>query len=142
MGGARELNILSHNLYFGSGLSSISDGKSAILIAGVKRTANHGTKSLTTSGSPNVAQSAITNQSTIEAGIHTLERADVFKLLHVYMAPDFSTVATDSHTDIKEYYDLKKEIGITKLFFINKLINNLFSIAILNVILAFFIIRR
>ena len=90
----------------GSGLSSISDGKSAILIAGVKRTANHGTKSLTTSGSPNVAESAISNQGTIEAGIDTLERADVYRLLHVYMAPNFSTVASASHTDIKEYYDL------------------------------------
>ena len=87
-----------------SGLTSYN-GDQVTLIAGIKKTLDHDSKSLTTSGSQNVHQVAFTNQSTIEAGDLALGKADGYRLLAVYMAPNFSTVATASHPDVKEYYD-------------------------------------
>ena len=86
-------------------LSASFNGESAVLIAGVKKVADHDSKSLTTDGNPNFVNDAISVQATIEAGSHTLSRADGYRLLAVYMAPDFSTTATASHPDVKEYYD-------------------------------------
>ena len=48
---------------------------------------------------------ALSSQSTIESGVIGLGKADVFALNKVYMAPDFSTAATTSHTDITDRFD-------------------------------------
>ena len=49
---------------------------------------------------------AISSQATIESGVIGLGKADIFKINNVYMAPDFSTAATSSHTDITDRFDL------------------------------------
>jgi len=49
---------------------------------------------------------AVSTQSTIESGTIGLGKADVFALNKVYMAPDFSTAATTSHTDITSRFEL------------------------------------
>ena len=87
-----------------SGLGAL-DTATVTLIAGVKKTLDHDSKSLTTSGSQNIHQTAISDQATIEAGNLQLGKADGYRLLAVFMAPNFSTVATASHPDVKEYYD-------------------------------------
>jgi hypothetical protein len=87
-----------------SGLSA-HNNQTVELIAGVKKTLDHDSKSLTTSGSQNIHQVAFTSQSTIEAGNLQLGKADGYRLLAVYMAADFSTDATNTDTDVKEYYD-------------------------------------
>jgi hypothetical protein len=87
-----------------SGLTSYN-GESVELIAGVKKTLDHDSKSLTSNGSQNIHQVAFTNQATIEAGDLQLGKADGYRLLAVYMSADFSTDATATDTDVKEYYD-------------------------------------
>ena len=87
-----------------SGLSA-HNNQTVALIAGVKKTLDHDSKSLTTSGSQNIHQVAFTTQSTIEAGDLQLGKADGYRLLAVYMSADFSTDAADTDTDVKEYYD-------------------------------------
>jgi len=49
---------------------------------------------------------AISTQSTIESGVIGLSKADVYQINNIYMAPDFSTVATTSHTDITSRFEL------------------------------------
>src|SRR5210317_1075611 len=49
---------------------------------------------------------AISTQATIESGVIGLAKADVYKINNVYMAADFSTVATSSDTDITTRFEL------------------------------------
>ena len=49
---------------------------------------------------------AISTQATIESGVISVSKADVNTLNSVYMAPDFSTAATTSHTDITDRFEL------------------------------------
>ena len=49
---------------------------------------------------------AVSTQATIESGVISLQKADINALNKVYMAPDFDTVATTSHTDITDRFDL------------------------------------
>ena len=86
-------------------LSASFNGETATLIAGVKLIGDHDSKSLTTDGNPNTHNDAISVQSVIEAGVHPLGKADGYRLINVYMAPNFATTATSSHPDVKEYYD-------------------------------------
>ena len=65
-------------------------------------------------------------QATIESGVIGLGKADIFKINNVYMAPDFSTAATSSHTDITDRFDLDNgqrdnfyDIGRLKLKSVN-----------------------
>ena len=37
---------------------------------------------------------------------YIIGKADIFKINNIYMAPDFSTTATTSHTDITDRFDL------------------------------------
>ena len=87
-----------------SGLTSYN-GDQVTLVAGIKKTLDHDSKSLTTSGSQNIHQVAFSTQSTIEAGDLQLGKADGYRLLAVYMSADFSTAAANTDTDVKEYYD-------------------------------------
>ena len=48
----------------------------------------------------------VSTQATIESGVIGLGKADINALNKVYMAPDFSTDATTSHTDITDRFDL------------------------------------
>ena len=100
--GSQSVNIV---------LPSSYNTASVTLIAGVKKTLDHCDKSLTTDGSPNVENTAFTDvgddviKNVILAGNLQLESADGYRLLAVHMAPNFTTVATSSHPDVKEYYD-------------------------------------
>jgi hypothetical protein len=49
---------------------------------------------------------AVSTQATIQSGTIGLGKADVFKINSVFMAPDFSTAATTSHTNITDRFDL------------------------------------
>lgn len=83
-----------------SGLSAY-DGQTVKLIAGVKRSLEHKSKSLTTNGQPNVDLYSVPNPSSVI----TLQRADGYKLRAVYMSADLSTPATQADPDVTEYYD-------------------------------------
>jgi len=49
---------------------------------------------------------AVSTQATIESGVVGLTKADVKTINSIYMAPDFSTAATTSHTDITSRFQL------------------------------------
>ena len=49
---------------------------------------------------------AVSTQATIESGVVGLAKADVKTINSIYMAPDFSTAATTSHTDITSRFEL------------------------------------
>ncbi|MDA7798386.1 DUF4815 domain-containing protein [bacterium] len=49
---------------------------------------------------------AVSTQATIESGTIGLAKADIYQINSVYMAPDFSTAATTSHTDITSRFEL------------------------------------
>ena len=49
---------------------------------------------------------AVSTQATIESGTISLQKADVIAINSIFMAPDFSTAATTSHTDITDRFDL------------------------------------
>ena len=49
---------------------------------------------------------AVSTQATIESGVIGLAKADIKQINSVFMAPDFSTAATTSHTDITSRFDL------------------------------------
>ena len=49
---------------------------------------------------------AVATQATIESGVISLAKADVITINSIYMAPDFSTAATTSHTDVTDRFDL------------------------------------
>ena len=49
---------------------------------------------------------AVSTQATIESGTISLAKADVIAINSIYMAPDFSTDATTSHTDVTDRFDL------------------------------------
>ena len=49
---------------------------------------------------------AVSTQATIESGVISLAKADVIAINSIYMAPDFSTAATTSHTDVTDRFDL------------------------------------
>ncbi len=49
---------------------------------------------------------AVSTQATIESGTIGLGKADIFALNSIFMAPDFSTAATTSHTNITDRFEL------------------------------------
>ena len=70
-----------------------------------------GTVNRTVAGSKNKTLNqnqtvAISTQATIESGTISLSKADIYKINSIYMAPDFSTAATTSHTDITTRFEL------------------------------------
>ena len=83
-----------------SGLTAY-DGQTVKLIAGVKRSLEHKSKSLTTNGQPNVDLFPISTP-TVEM---SLGHADGYKLRAIYMSADLSTPATAADPEVTEYYD-------------------------------------
>lgn len=83
-----------------SGLGAYQ-GATVKLIAGVKRSLEHKSKSLTTSGQPNVDLYPIDTPS----AEMQLGKADGYKLRAIYMSADFDTDATTGDTDVTEYYE-------------------------------------
>jgi len=72
------------------------------LIATITRSvAGEKTKSLQTGITATVDTQALAEEKTISLG-----KADIYALTSVYMAPDFSTAATTSHTDITDRFTL------------------------------------
>ena len=49
---------------------------------------------------------AISSQTIIESGTIGIGKADIFRINNVYMSPNFSTVATTSHTNITSRFNL------------------------------------
>ena len=77
-------------------------GHKVKILATVSRSvAGEKTKTLNSSSSL-----AVSTQSVIESGIIPLGKADILQINNIYMAPDFSTAATTSHTNITDRFDL------------------------------------
>ena len=85
-------------------LPSTYNGASVVLIAGVKRTFTHKTKSIA------IHQTEFTTQGTVESGDIQLERADGRRLVKVLMYSDYttdiSTLADSAFEDVTEYYEM------------------------------------
>ena len=77
-------------------------GHKVKILATIVRTVA-GSKTKTLNSSQTVA---ISTQATIESGTIGLGKADIFKINNVYMSPAFGTVATTSHTDITNRFNL------------------------------------
>lgn len=112
--GQVNIDAASQNVTI-SGLSSY-EGQTVKLIAGVKRSIEHKSKSLTTNGQPNVELYPIP----VPGVVNNLGKADGYKLRAVYMSADLSTPATTSDPDVSEYYDFDNGqtdnyYGITKI---------------------------
>ena len=88
-----------------SGLSA-HEGETVRLIAGVKRTLIHKSKSLTGgegAGSDNVRLYPITTPSNTDW--MKLDRSDGYRLIAVYQSADSGTAATVNDEDVTEYYE-------------------------------------
>jgi len=88
-----------------SGLGTY-EGETVRLIAGVKRTLTHKSKSLTGgegAGSDNVRLYPIPSPS--NTGWMSLDRGDGYRLIAVYQSADTSTDATINDEDVTEYYE-------------------------------------
>jgi len=96
LGGSPTGKTLTIN--FGSALSS---AKVKILATVSRSVANSKTKTLNSGSTV-----AISLQSIIESGTIGLSKADVYKINNVYMAADFSTVATASDTNVTSRFEL------------------------------------
>ena len=83
---------------FGTGYA---DAELMILATVNRSVAGSKTKTLNSSQTK-----AVSTQAEIQSGTINIGKADIFKINNVYMAPDFSTAATTSHTDITDRFDL------------------------------------
>ena len=81
--------------------SAYGTAKIKILATVSRGVANSKTKTLNTGSTV-----SISSQSTIQSGLIGLGKADVYQINSVYMAPDFSTPATTSHTNITNRFTL------------------------------------
>lgn len=98
-----DINITSNSQSVTiSGLST-HNGETVRLIAGVKRTLEHKSKSLTTSGAENIDLYPIETPSNVDW--MSLGHADGYKLHGVFQSDDMSTNATINDEDVTEYYE-------------------------------------
>jgi len=84
-----------------SGLSAYN-GETVRLIAGIKRTLTHKSKSLTTQGAENIGLYSISNPS---LDWMNLGHADGYRMISVFESADSVTPATINDTDVTEYYE-------------------------------------
>ena len=88
----------SITLNFGTGYA---DAELQIIATVNRSVADSKSKTLTTGSTL-----AVSTQTTIQSGTIGLGKADIFKINSVFMAPNFSTVATTSHTNITTRFEL------------------------------------
>ena len=115
-GAVGDILSLSGNNHEGTVIFSLNVAKTILTIDFGANYASHDikilltlNKTIATSKSKSLSSGAtvsISDQTTIESGTIGLAKADVYVLNKVYMAPDFSTDATTSHTDITSRFDL------------------------------------
>ena len=115
-GAVGDILSLSGNNHEGTVIFSLNAAKTILTIDFGANYASHDikilltlNKTIATSKSKSLSSGAtvsISDQTTIESGTIGLAKADVYVLNKVYMAPDFSTDATTSHTDITSRFDL------------------------------------
>src|SRR5210317_1494586 len=115
-GAVGDILSLSVNNHEGTVIFSLNVAKTILTIDFGANYASHDikilltlNKTIGTSKSKSLSSGAtvsISDQTTIESGTIGLAKADVYVLNKVYMAPDFSTDATTSHTDITSRFDL------------------------------------
>ena len=115
-GAIGDVLSLTGNNHEGSAIFSLNGAKTTLTLDFGANYASHDIKALVTvnktvgtsktktltSGST----LAVSTQATIESGVIGLAKADIKALNSVFMAPDFSTAATTSHTDITSRFDL------------------------------------
>jgi len=80
------------------------DGQDVSMVVGIRRTLEHALKSIPGSGGVPSAIETISSQLIIESGDIRLDKADGYKLIKVYMSPDFATAPVTTHTDVTQYY--------------------------------------
>ena len=115
-GAVGDVLSLSGNNHEGGPIFSLNSGKTTLTLDFGANYAGHTVKALLTLNKTVGTEKtktlsagetvAISTQATIESGTIGLGKADIKALNSVFMAPDFSTAATTSHTDITSRFDL------------------------------------
>ena len=115
-GAVGDILSLSGNNHEGTVIFSLNVAKTILTIDFGANYASHDIKILLTlnktvgtSKSKSLSSGAtvsISDQTTIESGTIGLAKADVYQINAIYMAADFSTVATSSDTNITDRFDL------------------------------------
>jgi len=115
-GAVGDVLSLTGNNHEGSAIFTLNGAKTTLTIDFGANFAAHNVKALLTlnktvgtSKTKTLTSNstlAVTTQATIESGTISLAKADVIAINSIYMAPDFSTAATTSHTDVTDRFDL------------------------------------
>ena len=110
------LSLTGNNNHEGSNIFALNGAKTTLTIDFGANYAAHNIKALVTlnktvgTSKTKTLNSnetlAVSTQATIESGTISLAKADVIAINSIYMAPDFSTDATTSHTDVTDRFDL------------------------------------
>ena len=115
-GAVGDVLSLTGNNHEGGAIFALNGAKTTLTIDFGANYAGHNVKSLLTLNKTvgtsktktlnSASTVAISTQATIESGTIGIGKADIKQINSVYMAPDFSTAATTSHTDITSRFDL------------------------------------
>ena len=115
-GAVGDVLSLTGNNHEGSAIFSLNGAKTTLTLDFGANYAAHDIKALVTVNKTvgtsktktltSASTLAVSTQATIESGVIGLAKADIKQINSVFMAPDFSTAATTSHTDITSRFDL------------------------------------
>ena len=115
-GAVGDVLSLTGNNHEGSAIFALNGAKTTLTIDFGANFAAHNIKALVTLNKTvgtsktktlnSNSTLAVTTQATIVSGTISLSKADVIAINSIYMAPDFSTTATTSHTDVTDRFDL------------------------------------
>jgi hypothetical protein len=115
-GAVGDVLSLTGNNHEGSAIFALNGAKTTLTIDFGANFAAHNIKALVTLNKTvgtsktktlnSNSTLAVTTQATIVSGTISLSKADVIAINSIYMAPDFSTAATTSHTDVTDRFDL------------------------------------
>ena len=115
-GAVGDVLSLTGNNHEGSAIFALNGAKTTLTIDFGANYAAHNIKALVTLNKTigtsktktlnSNSTLAVATQATIVSGVISLAKADVIAINSIYMAPDFSTAATTSHTDVTDRFDL------------------------------------
>ena len=115
-GAVGDVLSLTGNNHEGSAIFALNGAKTTLTIDFGANFAAHNIKALVTLNKTvgtsktktlnSNSTLAVSTQATIESGVISLAKADVIAINSIFMAPDFSTAATTSHTDVTDRFDL------------------------------------
>ena len=115
-GAVGDVLSLTGNNHEGSAIFALNGAKTTLTIDFGANFAAHNIKALVTLNKTvgtsktktlnSNSTLAVSTQATIQSGVISLAKADVIAINSIFMAPDFSTAATTSHTDVTDRFDL------------------------------------